>query len=217
MILEQGDRRGAGDHWGQEPRSSTLRLARSQISQAEREARFGQKGATVLLTGLTGSGKATIAYALEKRLFDQGRAVTVLYGQNMRQGLSRDLGYTADDRSENLRRSSEVARLINDAGIICICAFVSPHQAVRDKARQVIGPDRFAEIYLSAPLEVCKTRDPNGVYKLAEAGKMVQFPGISASYETPPNPDLTLPTHEIEVEESVNRIIAHLKERGFIP
>jgi bifunctional enzyme CysN/CysC len=217
MILEQGDRRGAGDHWGQEPRSSTLRLAQSQISQAERETRYKQKGATVLLTGLTGSGKATIAYALEKRLFDQGRAVTVLYGQNMRQGLSRDLGYTADDRSENLRRSSEVARLINDAGIICICAFVSPHEAVRTKARQVVGPDRFLEIYLSAPLEVCKTRDPNGVYKLAEAGKMVQFPGISASYETPANPDLILPTHEIDVEESVNRIIAHLKQRGFIP
>jgi bifunctional enzyme CysN/CysC len=217
MILEQGDRRGAGDHWGQEPRSSTLRLARTQIAQADREARYGQRGATVLLTGLTGSGKATIAYALEKRLFDQGRAVTVLYGQNMRQGLSRDLGYTADDRSENLRRSSEVARLINDAGIICICAFVSPHQAVREKARQVVGPDRFAEIYLSAPLEVCKSRDPNGVYKLAEAGKMVQFPGISASYETPANPDLILPTHEIDVEESVNRIIAHLKQRGFIP
>src|SRR3954471_15677423 len=174
MILEQGDRRGAGDHWGQAPASSTLRLAQTQIPQADREARFGQKGVTVLLTGLTGSGKATIAYALEKRLFDQGRAVTVLYGQNMRQGLSRDLGYTADDRSENLRRSSEVARLINDAGIICICAFVSPHEAVREKARQVIGPDRFLEIYLSAPLEICKTRDPNGVYKLAESGKIAQ-------------------------------------------
>ncbi|MDB5322417.1 MAG: cysNC [Phycisphaerales bacterium] len=216
MILEQGDRRGAGDHWGQSPASSTLRLAQSQIPQADRDARFGQKGITVLLTGLTGSGKATIAYALEKRLFDQGRAVTVLYGQNMRQGLSRDLGYTADDRSENLRRSSEVARLINDAGIICICAFVSPHQSVRERARQVVGPDRFLEIYLSAPLEVCKTRDPNGVYKLAELGKMVQFPGISATYEVPEHPDLALPTHEIEVEESVDRIVALLKSRGFI-
>jgi bifunctional enzyme CysN/CysC len=216
MILEQGDRRGAGDHWGQSPASSTLRLAQTQIPQADREARFGQKGITVLLTGLTGSGKATIAYALEKRLFDEGRAVTVLYGQNMRQGLSRDLGYTADDRSENLRRSSEVARLINDAGIICICAFVSPHQSVRERARQVVGPDRFLEIYLSAPLEVCKTRDPNGVYKLAELGKMVQFPGISATYEVPEHPDLTLPTHQIEVEESVDQIITLLKARGFI-
>jgi bifunctional enzyme CysN/CysC len=216
MILEQGDRRGAGDHWGQSPASSTLRLARSQIPQADREARFGQKGVTILLTGLTGSGKATIAYTLEKRLFDEGRAVTVLYGQNMRQGLSRDLGFTADDRSENLRRSAEVARLINDAGIICICAFVSPHQAVREKARQVIGPDRFLEIYLSAPLEICKTRDPNGVYKLAEAGKIAQFPGISAAFEIPPQPDLDLPTHQIEVEESVNRILTLLKTRSFI-
>jgi bifunctional enzyme CysN/CysC len=216
MILEQGDRRGAGDHWGQPPASSTLRLPSSQISKAERETRYGQKGVTVLLTGLTGSGKATIAYALEKRLFDEGRAVTVLYGQNMRQGLSRDLGFTADDRSENLRRSSEVARLINDAGIICICAFVSPHQSVRERAKQVVGPDRFLEIHLSAPLEVCKTRDPNGVYKLAESGQMVQFPGISATYEIPENPDLTLPTHEIDVTQSVDRIVTLLKSRGFI-
>jgi bifunctional enzyme CysN/CysC len=216
MILEQGDRRGAGDHWGQAPASSTLRLARSQVTPARREERFGQKGATILLTGLTGSGKATVAYALEKRLFDQGRAVTVLYGQNMRQGLSRDLGFTADDRSENLRRSSEVARLMNDAGLICICAFVSPHEAVREKARQVIGADRFVEVYLSAPIEVCKTRDPSGVYKLAESGKIAQFPGVSATFEVPPNPDLTLPTHEIRVEESVDRIVALLKQRGFV-
>jgi len=217
MILEQGDRRGAGDHWGQEPASSTLRLAKSEVALADREARIGQRGATILLTGLTGSGKATIAYALEKRLFDEGRIVTVLYGQNMRQGLCRDLGFTADDRSENLRRSAEVARIMNDAGMLCICAFVSPHEAVREKARQVIGPDRFVEIYLSAPLEICKQRDPNGVYKLAESGKIAQFPGVSATFEEPPNPDLTLPTHEIAVNESVDRIMKLLKERRFIP
>jgi bifunctional enzyme CysN/CysC len=216
MILEQGDRRGAGDHWGQEPVAGRLKQKSSRISLEARQQRLGQKGMSVLLYGLTGSGKATIAYALEKRLFDQGRAVTVLYGQNMRQGLCRDLGFTADDRSENLRRSAEVARLINDAGILCICAFVSPHEAVREKARQVVGVDRFVEIYLSAPLEVCKTRDPNGVYKLAESGQIAQFPGISATFEVPPNPDLTLPTHQIDVEESVNRIVTLLKAKGFI-
>ena len=168
------------------------------------------------MTGLTASGKATIAYTLEKRLFEQGRAVSVLYGQNMRQGLSRDLGFTADDRSENLRRSAEVARIVNDNGLICIAAFVAPHESVRQKARQVIGPDRFIEVYLSAPVEVCKQRDPNGVYKLAEAGKLAQFPGISAAFEPPQRPDLILPTHEIAVEESVHLIMSLLRGRGAI-
>src|SRR6185437_1897361 len=125
---------------------------------AEREGRFGQKAVTLLLTGLTGSGKSEIAYALERRLFEMGRAVTVLYGQNMRQGLSRDLGFTADDRSENLRRSAEVAKIVNDAGLICLCAFVAPHEAVRQRAKQVIGEDRFFEIHLACPVEICRQR-----------------------------------------------------------
>ena len=171
----------------------------------------------MLLTGLTGSGKSRIAYALEKRLFEAGRAVTVLYGQNMRQGLSRDLGFTADDRSENLRRSAEVAKILNEAGLICVCAFVAPHEAVRQKAREVIGPDRFVEIYLSAPVEVCRARDSSGAYAAADAGKISQFPGVSAAFEPPAAPDLVLPTHEIPVEQSVDRILTLLKERGFVP
>jgi bifunctional enzyme CysN/CysC len=135
----------------------------------------------------------------------------------MRQGLCRDLGFSADDRSENLRRSAEVAKILNDTGLLCVCAFVSPHEAVRQKARQVIGPDRFVEIYLSAPIDVCKQRDPNGVYPLAESGKIAQFPGVTATFEVPPNPDLTLPTHEISVEDSVNRVLSLLRERNFIP
>ena len=177
---------------------------------------MGQKGVTVLLVGLTGSGKASIALALERTLFDLGRAVTVLYGQNMRQGLCRDLGFTADDRSENLRRSAEVSRLLNDAGLISICAFVSPHEAVRRKAREVIGPERFIEVYLSAPLEVCKRRDRSGAYQQAEAGKILQFPGVSAAFEEPADADLVLPTDQIPVETCVGRIIDLLRERGFI-
>src|SRR5207245_5029661 len=140
---------GGGDHWNQEPVAGKLRQKASKISLEDRERRLGQKGATVLLYGLTGSGKAEIAFELEKRLFDAGRAVTVLYGPDMRQGLCRDLGFTADDRSENLRRSAEVAKILNDAGIICICAFGAPHDAVRLKAREVVGSDRFVEVYLS--------------------------------------------------------------------
>ena len=123
-------------------------MRESLIAPAEREQRYGQVPVTVLLVGLTGSGKSRIAYGLERRLWDEGRAVTVLYGQNMRQGLNRDLGFTADDRSENLRRSAEVAKLMNDAGVITIAAFVAPHEAVREKAKQVIGRDRVLEVYL---------------------------------------------------------------------
>jgi bifunctional enzyme CysN/CysC len=216
MILEPGDRRGTGDHWGQEPSSRRLKLRQSEISAAERGERFGQKPVTILLTGLTGSGKATIAYALERRLFEAGRAVSVLYGQNMRAGLSRDLGFTADDRSENLRRSAEVAKIVNDAGLICICAFGAPHEAVREKAREVIGADRFLEVYLNAPAQACRARDTSGAYELADRGTLPQFPGVSAAFEPPTRPDVVLPTHEIAVEESVERILRLLRERGFV-
>jgi bifunctional enzyme CysN/CysC len=219
MILEPGDRRAGatGDHWGQEPVAGKLKQKASKVSREQREQRLGQRGATVLLYGLTGSGKATIAFELEKRLFDTGRAVTVLYGPDMRQGLCRDLGFTADERSENLRRSAEVAKILNDSGLLCICAFVAPHDAVREKARQVIGGDRCVTIHLSAPVEVCRRRDKSGAYDLADAGRITQFPGVSASYEPPTNPDLVVPTHELSVAESVERILALLQSRGFIP
>jgi bifunctional enzyme CysN/CysC len=217
MIVDSADRRSQGDLWAKTPVAGKLKQKASKITLADREQRFGQKGATILIYGLTGSGKATIAYELEKRLWDAGRAVTVLYGPDMRQGLCRDLGFTADDRSENLRRSAEVAKILNDAGQLCVCAFVAPHDAVRRKAREVVGADRFIEVHLSAPVEVCRTRDKTGVYKLADEGKMIQFPGVSVGYEPPTQADLTLPTHEISVEQSIDRILALLKERGLIP
>jgi bifunctional enzyme CysN/CysC len=215
MILEPHDQR-AREHWYQQPSSEHLPLRQAGVPRQEREARFGQKAVTVLLTGLTASGKSTIAAAVERRLFDEGRAITVLYGQNMRQGLSRDLGYTADDRSENLRRSSEVARILNDSGLICLCAFVAPHEAVRQKVRQAIGEERFLEVYLSAPVDVCRSRDWTGAYKMAEAGQIGAFPGVSSDYEIPTTADLVLPTHEITIEESVERIVTLLKTRGFL-
>jgi bifunctional enzyme CysN/CysC len=216
MILEHMDRRGQGDIWGQTPVAGKLKQKASQVTTAEREARFGQKGATVLIYGLTGSGKATIAYELEKRLWDAGRAVTVLYGPDMRQGLCRDLGFTADDRSENLRRSAEVAKILNDAGVLCICAFVAPHDAVREKAREVVGADRFVEVYLSAPVEVCRARDKSGAYTLADEGKISQFPGVSAAFDDPQHADVTLPTDQLSVSECADRIIEALRGRGFI-
>jgi bifunctional enzyme CysN/CysC len=165
----------------------------------------------VLLYGLTGSGKATIAYELEKRLFDAGRTVKVLYGPDMRQGLCRDLGFTADDRSENLRRSAEVAKILNDTGVICVCAFVAPHDAVRQKAKEAVGGDRFISVFLKCPIEICRQRDRTGAWRMAEAGKIAQFPGVSAAYEEPTDATLVLETDKLSVDESVERIIALLQ------
>jgi bifunctional enzyme CysN/CysC len=215
MILETGSNRVPGDVWETE-RAASLKSRESLIEPAEREQRFGQIPVTVLLVGLTGSGKSRIAYALERRLWDEGRAVTVLYGQSMRQGLNRDLGFTADDRSENLRRSAEVAKLMNDAGVITIAAFVAPHESVREKAKQLIGLDRVLEVYCTAPIEVLRARDQSGAYKLADAGKIAQMPGVTATFEEPKSPDLVLQTDEISVEESVTRIIELMKSKGFI-
>ncbi|MGN6627685.1 MAG: sulfate adenylyltransferase subunit CysN [Tepidisphaeraceae bacterium] len=216
MILEGSDGT-RGDLWAKTPVIGTHKQKSSEIPLTEREARFGHKGATILLYGLTGSGKATIAFALEKRLWDMGHAVTVLYGQDMRQGLCRDLGFTADDRSENLRRGAEVAKILNDAAQLCICAFVAPHDSVRRKAREVIGADRFIEVHLNAPIEVCRARDKTGAFELADQGKMPQFPGVSTDYEPPTQADLTLPTHELSVAQSVDRILTMMRERKLIP
>jgi bifunctional enzyme CysN/CysC len=216
MILEHAERRTGGDLWGQAPVADRLGRRGSLVSLAEREQRLRQRGATIMLFGLTGSGKATIAYALERTLFDLGRTVSVLHGPDLRQGLTRDLGFTADERSENLRRSVEVARILNDAGLICVCSFVAPYDSVREKARQVVGGDRFLSVYLSAPVEICRARDRSGAYQLADEGKLAQFPGVSAVFEPPRHADLELPTHRLSVAESVERIVAVLRERRFI-
>jgi bifunctional enzyme CysN/CysC len=217
MIL---DRRTSddvlADHWDQD--SVTIQRVRegSEVDASERRARFGQQPATLLLTGLAGAGKTTIAYALERRLFDAGHAVCVMDGRQLRRTISRDLGFSAADRSENLRRSADVARLINDAGLICICAFLAPSAEVREKARHAIGADRFLEVHVTAPLEVCRARDRDGLYAKAEAGEIPDFPGVTGPYEPPSRPDLELRTDELTPDECVTRLVALLNERGFI-
>jgi len=203
-------------HWDSEPQSESLHSQISNVTVEERQARYGQKPATVLLTGLTGSGKSSIAQALERRLFEEGRACVALDGQNMRLGISRDLGFSASDRSENLRRSAEVAKLFNDAGLICIGAFVAPDEEVRQKAAEVVGRERFFVIHLSAPVDVCRERDTDGHYPKANAGEMLNFPGVSAPYDVPENADLVLPTHEIGISECVDQIVALLEKRGIL-
>jgi len=216
MILDREPEDGRKDHWDDEPAAERLHATASGVTAAEREARFGQRPVTVLLTGLTGSGKSTIARLVERKLFDMGRAVVVLDGQSMRLGISRDLGFSADERSENLRRSVEVAKLFNDAGIICLGAFVAPDEAVRQKAADRVGRDRFLVIHLSAPVDVCRQRDTDGHYRLADAGEMANFPGVSAPYEPPAQPDLVIPTHEWPVGKCVDAVIRLLEERGVV-
>ncbi len=205
MILQRtaGDKQ---DHWDDQA-DEHLQTERSNVTAEERQARYGQQPVTVLLTGLAGAGKTTIAYALERKLFDTGRACCVLDGQNMRRGISRDLGFTADDRSENLRRSAEVAKLMNEAGMVCIAAFLAPSEEVRQKAAEVVGREQFLVVHLNAPIEVCRERDQEGLYGAADAGDIANFPGVSAPYEEPVDADLVLATHELDVEQCVEQIM----------
>lgn len=188
----------------------------SAVSSEEREARFGQKSATVLLTGLTGSGKTAIAHAVERKLFDRGRAVTVIDGEQVRRGLSLDLGFSAEDRSENLRRSGHLAEALNNAGLICIASFVSPSEDVRRKVAALIGEDRFLVVHVDTPIEVCRERDTKGQYKKADAGELTNFPGVTADYEAPPEPDLRLDASERSIDQCADAILDLLKQKRFI-
>ena len=216
MILDEMQAGDTRDHWDDEPASAGMHQEPSQVTDKEREARFGQRGATVLITGLTGSGKRLVAHALERRLFDSGRACTLLDGPKMRLGVSKDLGFTPEGRSENMRRAAECARLLNDAGLITIASFLAPHKEVRDKARDVVGSDRFIEVFLDVPLEVCRERDTNGMYDLADSGEIQDFPGVTSPYEEPVAADLTLAPHAEALDECVERILELLRQRGFI-
>lgn len=204
-----------GDHWEEAPKGN-VHAAGTEVSIEEWSARFGQQPTTILLTGLTGSGKTTIANALQRRLFDQGRVATVIDGQSMRAGLSRDLDFSAKDRSENLRRCVEVAQLIHQTGTICICAFVAPHDEVRQKFRGGIGENRFLMVHLSAPLEICRQRDTDGIYAAADRGEVSTMPGISSTYEAPTDADLVLATHELSVEACVDALIDLLRSKQRI-
>jgi bifunctional enzyme CysN/CysC len=217
MILQRqsGPERGRS-FWEAEPASDLLRRKTSPVSTEERAERLGQKPTTLLLTGLTGAGKSTLASALERRLFDAGNEVMTLDGENLRLGISRDLGFSEVERSENLRRAAEVARLANEAGLICICAFLAPNAEVRERVREMIGPERYLEVYLSAPLDVARARDTGGMYARADAGEIPRFPGVSAPYDVPTSPDLVLATHELDVDACVDRVVRLLEQRGRI-
>ena len=216
MILDREPADGRRDHWEDEPAVAEEAAAAGEVTAEERASRFGQSPVTVLLTGLPGSGKTSLARAVERRLFDAGHAVTVLDGQGMRQGISRDLGFSADQRSENLRRSAEVARLFNDAGIVCLASFVAPDAAVREKVAERVGRERFLVVHLAAPVEVCRQRDTSGAYAKADAGEITDFPGVTAPYEPPAEPDLVIPSHEWPLARSVEAVLGLLEQKGVL-
>ena len=205
-----------GTAWEAEP-GPTLERQRSSVSSSERTERLGQRPVTVLLTGLTGAGKSTIASALERELFDRDRTTVRLDGENMRLGVSKDLGFSNRDRSENVRRTAELARLVNDQGLIAIAAMVAPSAPVRERARELIGAERFVEVFLDPPLEVCRSRDSAGLYRAADRGEIRQFPGVSAPYDKPADADLVLDTSRLDVDACVRAITAWLEARQFIP
>ncbi len=166
---------------------------------------------TIWMTGLSGAGKSTLAYALEKRLLENGQACYVLDGDNVRHGLNRDLSFSPKDRSENIRRVSEVARMMNEAGLIVITAFISPYRKDRIMACRIIGEERFREIHISTSLEVCEQRDTKGLYKRARNMELLDFTGISAPYEAPEKPTLQLDTVVLDVDECLMRLLTTVK------
>lgn len=177
------------------------------LSRADKEALLGQRGVMLWFTGLSGSGKSTVAIALERELHRRGRLCRILDGDNIRTGINAGLGFSADDRRENIRRIAEVGKLFVDTGIITIAAFVSPTRELRQLACDIVGADDFLEIYVSTPLEECERRDVKGLYARARRGEVKDFTGISAPFEAPEHPALALDTSQLRVEESVHRIL----------
>ncbi|MCA9196707.1 MAG: sulfate adenylyltransferase subunit CysN [Planctomycetales bacterium] len=214
MILDRTSSDDQTSAWNAAPASQHLESAAGQVTAVEKASRLHQKPSTILLTGLTGSGKTTIAHALERKLFDLGHLTTVIDGQNLRMGLNRDLGFSDDDRSENLRRTVEVAKLLNDAGLISICSFVAPNREVRQRFRDAFSQDQFVLVHLSAPIEVCRQR--SAMYEKADSGEIANFPGVTAPYDPPINSDLVLPTHEWNVGKCVDAIVRIMSERQVI-
>jgi len=194
-------------------KSHNIFWSKSKVTAQQRELRNAHRGCVVWLTGLSASGKSTIATELERELFNLGRNVYVLDGDNVRHGLCSDLGFSPDDRTENIRRVGEVAKLFADAGIICVTAFISPYRSDRDLVRKICKEGRFIEVFVNAPIEVCEQRDPKGLYVKARANEIKNFTGISAPYEPPAKAEIELRTDQLSVAESVAGIIEFLTAR----
>ena len=196
-------------------KSTNITWHHADITREDRERMNGHGSVVVWFTGLSGSGKSTIAHEVESLLFERGCRTYVLDGDNIRHGLNKDLGFSPEDRSENIRRIAEVANLFVQAGVIALTAFISPYRADRDNARKIAGGD-FVEVYVKCDIDVCEARDTKGLYKKARAGEVKEFTGISAPYEEPLHPELVLDTAKEAIAESAAKVIEVLKARGVI-
>jgi adenylylsulfate kinase len=201
-----------------EIRATNVVWHEGHVERPERERLLGQKGCTVWLTGLPSSGKSTIAFSLEHALVQQGRLAYVLDGDNIRHGLNKNLGFSAADRTENIRRIGEVAKLFADAGVVTITSFVSPYRADRDIVRRLHDDAKspFIEVFIDTPMDECEKRDPKGLYKKARAGEIPNFTGVSDPYEPPLSPEIILKAGQRKLEECVAELAAYLQNRGII-
>jgi len=196
--------------------STNITWHEADITRADRARLNGHQSCVIWFTGLSGSGKSTLAHAVENALFEMGCRTYVLDGDNIRHGLNKNLGFSPEDREENIRRIGEVAKLFMEAGVIALTAFISPYRADRDKARALAG-DSFIEVHVECDLSLCEERDPKGLYKKARAGEIADFTGISAPYEAPANPELIVDTGIENVEESTSKVLDVLRKRGILP
>jgi len=187
------------------------------VTAQDREALLNQKGCIIWFTGLSGSGKSTLANAVEQLLHQRKHHTYVLDGDNVRHGLNKNLGFSPTDREENIRRIGEVSKLFADAGTVVMTAFISPYRADREQARALIAEDRFVEVFVECPLDVCEERDTKGLYKKARAGEIKEFTGISAPYEPPLHPEVTVNTAELSLEECAQKVIAFLEKTALVP
>lgn len=197
-------------------KSENITWQATKVDKQQRQTRFGHKSAVLWFTGLSGSGKSTIAVELEKQLFERNINSYVLDGDNVRFGLNRNLGFSAEDRTENIRRIGEVSKLFVDAGTITLTAFISPYRADRDHVREILGDEEFIEVFVNTPIEVCEDRDVKHLYEKARRGEIKGFTGIDAPYETPNNPEITIDTSTQSLEASVQQIIDYLTSHGYI-
>ena len=188
----------------------------SEVTKEERQNRNGHKSAVIWFTGLSGSGKSTVSVALEKALFNEGKQTYRLDGDNVRHGLNKNLGFSPEDRTENIRRIGEVAKLMVDAGSITVTAFISPYKQDRDNVRAIFEDGEFIEVYTKCSVEECEKRDPKGLYKKARSGEIPEFTGISAPYEAPDHPEIILDTEHESIDQSVDRVIQYLKQHQYI-
>jgi adenylylsulfate kinase len=199
-----------------EQKATNIVWHQGAVNREDREKMNGHKGATVWLTGLSGSGKSTIAVDLEKRLCERGVRTYILDGDNIRHGLNKNLGFSPADRTENIRRIGEVAKLFTEAGVVAITAFISPYRADRDQVRALMKAGDFIEIHVDCPVEVCEQRDVKGLYKKARAGEIKEFTGISAPYEEPASPELVVKSHEMSVEAAAQKIVGYLESKNVV-